>query len=132
MPGAPPELRRGCLLSDQRRAAGQRGEDLALEHLLSEGYSLVARNHRTRHGEIDLIVRRGGTLVFVEVKLRRGLGFGDPLESVTPHKQQRIRTLAERYLAGCKEDAFEEVRFDVVGVLLEGGKTRITHVEGAF
>ncbi len=76
-------------------------------------------------------------LVFVEVKLRRGTGFGDPLEAVTLRKQARIRRTAERYLAGkgaSFADGLEEVRFDVVGILLLGAgkKPEIRHVEDAF
>ena len=104
---------------------------MALNHLVDRGYVLVERNYRTRFGEIDLILRSGNTLVFVEVKLRRGAEFGDPLESVTPRKQATIRTLAEGYLAD-REPDFEDARFDVVGILETGGKREIHHVENAF
>ncbi|WP_166396602.1 YraN family protein [Rubrobacter marinus] len=66
-----------------RRATGELGESLALGYLVRKGYELVERNYRTRHGEIDLILRGEDVLVFVEVKARRGRGFGDPLEAVT-------------------------------------------------
>jgi len=91
----------------------------------------VERNYRTRYGELDLVVRRGTTLVFVEVKMRRGTGFGDPLEAVTPRKQARIRSTAERYLLD-REPPFDTVRFDVVGILLGDGPPRVRHVEDAF
>jgi putative endonuclease len=91
----------------------------------------VERNYRTRYGELDLILRREDTLVFVEVKLRRGLGFGDPLEAVTPRKRAAIRALAERYLSD-REPEFDAVRFDVVGILLGGGTRSIVHIEDAF
>ncbi len=70
-------------------------------------------------------------LVFVEVKLRRGTGFGDPLEAVTPRKQARIRSLAELYLLD-REPAFDTVRFDVVGILLGKGPRSVRHIEDAF
>ena len=98
---------------------------------MRRGYRLVERNYRTRRGEIDLIVRQDDTLVFVEVKLRRGTGFGDPLEAVTPRKQATLRYLAERYLAD-REPDFDTVRFDVVGILASHNKPRIQHVEDAF
>ena len=82
MPGAPPELRRGSGLSN--RLTGAWGEELALRYLRRRGYERVERNYRTRYGELDLILRQEGSLVFVEVELRRGAGFGDPLEAVTP------------------------------------------------
>jgi putative endonuclease len=107
------------------------GEELALRYLMRQGYELVERNYRTRYGELDLIVRHENTLVFVEVKLRRGIGFGDPLEAVTPHKQATIRSLAERYLSE-KEPDFDELRFDAVGILLGEGAPQVVHVEDAF
>lgn len=118
-----------------RRRIGDRGEALALGYLTRKGYAPVERNYRTRHGEIDLIVRHEKTLVFVEVKLRRGTEFGDPLEAVTPRKQARIRHTAEQYLSEKGENlitSFNEVRFDVIGILLGAGKPKIRHVEDAF
>jgi putative endonuclease len=91
----------------------------------------VERNYRTRFGELDLILRHQSTLVFVEVKLRRGTGYGDPLDAVTPRKQGTIRALAERYLA-TKDPDVEAVRFDVVGILLQGETPRISHIQDAF
>lgn len=110
---------------------GDRGERIALRYLEERGYSLVEKNYRTRHGEIDLIVQRDQSLVFVEVKLRRDLGFGDPLEAVTPRKQATIRAMAEQYLATHEPD-FDELRFDVVGILFISGTPEITHVADAF
>jgi putative endonuclease len=110
---------------------GAWGEDLALRYLIKHGYRLVERNYRTRRGEIDLILRKEGTLVFVEVKLRRGTGFGDPLEAVTPRKQATLRYLAERYLA-VREPDFDTVRFDVVGILAGREGLRIDHIQDAF
>ena len=129
MPGPPPELRRGPSLS--RRSSGAWGEELALRYLERRGYRLVERNYRTRYGELDLVLREGDTLVFVEVKLRRTTGFGDPLEAVTPHKQAKIRSLAEHYLLN-REPPFDTVRFDVVGILLGKGPPRVQHIEDAF
>ena len=129
MPGPPPELRRGRGLSN--RLTGAWGEELALRYLKRRGYELVERNYRTRYGELDLILRQEGSLVFVEVKLRRGTGFGDPLEAVTPRKQAAIRAMAERYISE-KQPDFDEVRFDVVGIRLGEGAPRIAHLEDAF
>lgn len=84
-----------------------------------------------RRGEIDLIVRNEDTLVFVEVKLRRSTGFGNPLEAVTARKQATIRSLAEHYLAEHHPD-FDTLRFDVIGILAEQGGMHIDHVEDAF
>ena len=129
MPGPPFELRRGRGLT--RKSSGAWGEDLALRYLTRRGYRLVERNYRKRRGEIDLIVRNYDTLVFVEVKLRRSTGFGDPLEAVTARKQATIRSLAEQYLADNQPD-FDTVRFDVVGILATQTGTRIEHIKNAF
>lgn len=119
-----------------RRRVGDRGEALALGYLVEKGYAPVERNYRTQRGEIDLILNDGNTLVFVEVKLRRGTGFGDPLEAVTSRKQARIRLIAEQYLAEKGEnfaDGFDAIRFDVIGILLtRSGNPEVRHVEDAF
>jgi putative endonuclease len=129
VPRPPPELRRGRRLTNQ--ASGAWGEDLALRYLLRRGYRLLARNYRKRRGEIDLIVTDDETLVFVEVKLRRSTGYGDPLEAVTFRKQATIRSLAEQYLAE-NQPEFETLRFDVIGILATRSGTRIVHIKEAF
>ena len=129
MPRPPPELRRGRGLSNRR--SGAWGEELALHYLTRRGFALIERNYRTRYGELDLILRDGNTLVFAEVKLRRGVAFGDPLEAVTPRKQAAIRALAEQYLSE-REPHFDALRFDVVGILIGQGQPRIAHIKDAF
>ena len=104
---------------------------LARRFLKDRGYSIVDQNYRTRHGELDLIAHQDGTLVIVEVKLRRGTGFGDPLEAVTPRKQQTIRAMTEAYLLEKSPD-FHTLRFDAIGILLQAGGPRITHIQDAF
>lgn len=111
----------------RRRSVGVTGEDLAAAWYVEQGYEVVARNWRCRHGELDLIVRDGRTFVFCEVKSRSSLAFGSPLEAVTHTKRQRIRHLAARWL----EDAPVRpsgIRFDVVAVL--DGELEV--IEGAF
>ena len=71
------------------------------------------------------------TLVFVEVKLRRGTGYGDPLEAVTPRKQSILRSVAEHYLY-TRKPHFDTLRFDVVGILADRPNVRIHHVVDAF
>ena len=129
MPGPPPELRRGRKLNN--RSTGERGEKIARRFLEDRGYSIVEQNYRTRHGELDIIARKDGTLVIVEVKLRRTTGFGDPLEAVTPRKRRTIRSMTEEYLSEKSPD-FHTLRFDAIGILLHGGSPRITHVQDAF
>ncbi len=117
------------------RETGVLGEVLALRYLVGKGYEVLEKNYRTRRGEIDLILRHEDVLVFVEVKARRGRGFGDPLEAITRGKQARVRRMAEAYLAAQGPEfleEFEEVRFDAVGVLVGGGLNELCHVEDAF
>jgi putative endonuclease len=121
LPGGEPE----------RHTPGAWGEDLALRYLIQNGYTPVERNYRTRRGEIDLIVRKDETLVFVEVKLCRSTDFGDLLEAVIPRKQNTIRSVAEHYLYA-REPHFETLRFDVIGILADRPEVRIHHVEDAF
>jgi putative endonuclease len=121
---------------DPRRTLGAEGEDLALEHLRRLGFEPVARNHRTRFGEIDLIVFDGTTIVFVEVKTRRASGrAGSALEAVAAPKQQQVRKMAAAWLTEVADRPHSaELRFDVVGVTVDrhGALLRLDHLEGAF
>lgn len=94
------------------KAKGDAAEELALAYLLEQGLTLVARNYRSRFGEIDLILRDAATIVFVEVRLRGRAAFTTALESVTAEKQQRIRLAAQHYLAGRSRPP--PCRFDVI------------------
>jgi putative endonuclease len=113
---------------------GRYGEDVAARHLSDAGLVVLARNWRSRRGEIDIIARDGDVLVVCEVKTRRGEGFGTPLEAVTPSKAYRLRLLTGEWLA--KERGlgpFKEIRFDVIGVLRPpSGPALVHHVKGAF
>ncbi len=112
--------------------AGAAGEVQALDRYRRLGYRLLARNWRCRLGEIDLVVARGHTLVFCEVKTRRGSGFGSPFEAVTHAKRRKLRTLAEAFLAQAGI-APGEVRFDVASVTLDREGRADVHVyEEAF
>jgi putative endonuclease len=126
---------------DRRRALGLRGEQLAAEHLQRLGYDVLARNVRTRHGEIDIIARDRAVLVFVEVKTRRERspeGPVEPLSGIHPLQRLRLRRLAGAWLAagGGKQDAvrFTEIRFDAVGVTVDGAMRllRLDHIEAAW
>jgi putative endonuclease len=111
---------------------GNHGERIAAAYLTAAGLRVLDRNWRCRDGELDIVARDGDTLVFCEVKTRRGVGFGHPAEAVTPVKQRRLRTLAQRWLATHDEHA-PDLRFDVVGVLVGSrGPAAVTHLAGAF
>lgn len=113
-------------------AFGRFGEQLAAQHLEAAGLTVLARNWRCRDGEIDLVAREGETLVFCEVKTRRGSRYGNPAEAVSRVKTARIRQLAAAFLAA-ERPPYSEIRFDVVAVLaLPGKPVALEHLRGAF
>lgn len=104
---------------DQRNAPaaiGRAGEDHALEVLGAAGLELLARNFRCRLGEIDLVMRERGTLVFVEVRQRRSARFGSAAESVTPGKQRRLRAASAVFVAWHPALGGMPMRFDLVAI----------------
>lgn len=106
--------------------AGKQAENLAASFLQKQGLRLVARNYRCRMGEIDLIMEQGGTLVFVEVRMRRGAGFGGAAASITGNKQRKLIHAAQHYLQ--QQAKLPPCRFDAL--LLEGLK--IEWIKDAF
>jgi putative endonuclease len=111
--------------------SGNESERATAAYLVERGYHILERNFRCRGGEIDLIALDGATLVFVEVKMRRSLARGAPIEAVTPIKQSRVRKAAQVYLAYSGR-VFTRTRFDVVCVMKSGKSTDITHLKAAF
>jgi putative endonuclease len=118
-------------MSIARQELGRQGETLACEELERLGYAIVARRYRTRAGEIDVVASDAGTVVFVEVKTRLDVSFGDPVEAVTPEKQRRVVAMATDYVA--RHDLDETpCRFDVVTVDALIHPPRITVYKDAF
>lgn len=120
--------------TDQRHVLGQRGEALAAAHLERLGYAIVARNHRTRWGELDLVAHGHDVLVFCEVKTRRQ-GSGSPFDALRGAKQHQVRRMAAAYLIEVADRPMaSELRFDAVGVLIDAGGRLVglEHLEGAF
>ncbi|MFP5254972.1 MAG: YraN family protein [Acidimicrobiia bacterium] len=111
----------------RRQELGAAGEERAAAWYRAHGYEVLARNWRCREGELDLVVSRGRTVAFVEVKTRRSARFGHPVEAVTPTKQDRLRRLALAYLRATGTRA-GSLRFDVVAIL--GGELEV--VPAAF
>lgn len=91
-------------------------ENIAAEYLTDTGYEIITHNYRCRCGEIDLIARDGKYLVFVEVKFRKNLKMGSPLEAVGIRKQKTIRSVAAVYLYQNGINENTPVRFDVIGI----------------
>lgn len=107
------------------------GEDLARQALQRRGYRILERNWRCRVGEVDLVAQDGDTLVFVEIKTRRGAGLGAAKEAVHARKQRQLSKVALAYLklnGGCGRSA----RFDVVAVNVTGSGAEIELVKNAF
>jgi putative endonuclease len=114
----------------QRKALGDFGETIAARHLEAHGLVVLERNWRCELGEIDLVARDGDTLVVCEVKTRRGLDYGSPLEAVTARKAGRLRRLAMRWLEDHPVRP-RDVRIDVVGVLTRPhGAALVEHLRG--
>ncbi|MDR7468486.1 MAG: YraN family protein [Armatimonadota bacterium] len=116
-----------------RQWLGRIGEDAAVRYLEARGYRIVARNFRCPLGEIDLVAEQGGVTVFVEVKTRRSVACGAPVEAITPRKRRRIALLAAYYLQGARRpDA--PARFDAVAVTVtpQGRVGRVDLVVDAF
>ena len=116
---------------------GRWGERYAARMLLGRGWRVEARNYRFGRREVDLIVRRGPLVAFVEVKTRAGDCYGSPEDAVTWSKQREIEVVAQDYLhRHCPDEP--AVRFDVVGIVLDGlppseaRVVRCTHTEGAW
>ena len=116
----------------ERISLGQKGEQLAAGFLKKKGYLILEFNYRGRLGEIDLVAEDGDCLVFVEVKTRRNLACGHPLESIDRRKQRQLIKVAREYLA--KKGAEERFcRFDAVSVLQgDGQQSRMELVKNAF
>ena len=110
---------------------GRLCEELAVAHLVRAGWRIVERNYRFGHREIDVIARQGSVIIFVEVKGRRGAGWGHPLEAITSRKRLEIQRVAFHWVARFGA-AGMTYRFDAISVLSRGRKTRIDHVEGAW
>jgi putative endonuclease len=98
------------------RRTGDQAETAALAQLRAAGLTLIARNYVARGGELDLVMRDGNTLVFVEVRFRADGGHGDGLDSVSPTKQRRLIAAARQYLADHPKYARWTTRFDAVAL----------------
>lgn len=120
-------------MGDARRRLGAEGEELAARFLTERGMRLVGQGFRCRLGEVDLIAWDGSVLVFCEVKTRRSARCGTPEEAVTRRKQQRLRLLAEAFMAARRLTG-AAVRFDVIAVRVsaEDGEPSVRHIPAAF
>ncbi len=114
-----------------RGARGREAEDLAAAFLVGQGYRVLARNHRLRRGEVDLVCERGEVVCFVEVRSRTGDAHGAPEETVDHRKARRVALAAEDWAAR-NAVAGRDLRFDVVAVTFGEGAPRVVHFPAAF
>ncbi|MBU1031899.1 YraN family protein [Patescibacteria group bacterium] len=112
------------------RQTGYFAENLAVEALKKKDYQILETNFGSRFGEIDIIAKDKDTLVFVEVKAKKGLDYGSPEEMISRHKLKRVQNMAAVYMKG--ED--KSCRIDVVAIVLSGENEllRLTHYENVY
>lgn len=117
------------MMTDNQKT-GDAGESIARSYLLNQGYKILDTNWRFGHLEVDIIAEHTGMLVFCEVKTRSSANFGSPEQFVTKQKQYNLIRAANFYLT--KFNLTHEVRFDIIGIVQNGGKTELTHYKDAF
>lgn len=107
---------------------GQWGEDIAADYLRRKGYTILERNWKSGHRDLDIIAQKGHTVVFVEVKTRRNRTFADPEQAVDYHKLHNLRLAANHYANYRQLDG--DMRLDVITVVgLPGSEPEIEHIE---
>ncbi len=109
---------------------GKKGEQLAVDFLLKNGYGIIDRNYRFDKAEVDIIARKADVLAIVEVKTRSTTDFGDPQDFVKPKQIQRLVKAVDEYVT--VNDLDVEVRFDIIAIVKEGEGFNIEHLENAF
>ena len=118
---------------------GRKGEEMAIDYLTEKGFRIMATNYRFQRSEVDIVAflpaaryEDGGEMVFVEVKTRRGTGFGHPEEAVTEEKKRNLIRAAKAWMHENRMDR-TPCRFDVLAITIEPGKTpEYHHIENAF
>jgi putative endonuclease len=122
--------------TDHRRSLGATGEQLAAEHLMRRGYTILDRNFRTRGGELDIVAANQHALVFVEVKTLRAGSERRPFDAINLRKRAKVRRMAAAWLTarGSDRPRLRELRFDAIGIVLarDGSLVALEHLEGAF
>lgn len=116
-------------LLENHISTGIKGENIAVDYLLKEGYKVLERNYRFKRAEIDIIASDGNQLIFIEVKTRRSSKFGLPEEAVTVKKSKIVISAAENYINQINWE--KDIRFDVIAVQLNP-HIKIEHIKDAF
>ncbi len=118
-------------MTKQRQALGLQGERIAARWMQRDGWVVVAHRFRSGHRDVDLIMRRGNEVAFVEVKARRGEAFGSPVEAVHFRKQRELGRSARVWVDRFGSTSLS-YQFDVLGVLISGTQVRVRHIPNAF
>jgi len=114
----------------QHNELGKKGEQLAVDFLIENGYEIVERNYRFDKAEVDIIAKKEDTLAIVEVKTRSTSDFGNPQDFVKPKQIQRLVKAVDEYVTVNKLDV--EVRFDIIAIVKEKKGFNLEHLENAF
>lgn len=108
---------------------GKLGEEIALKYIISKGGKVIEQNYRTKMGEVDIIAKLNGELVFVEVKSRSNINYGYPSESVNYKKKRKITNVAKYYILDNSLESLS-IRFDVIEIYFN--EKKINHIVNAF
>ncbi|MCB0382935.1 MAG: YraN family protein [Psychroserpens sp.] len=111
-------------------ALGKKGEDLAVDFLLKQGYSILERNYTFQKAEVDIIAKKEEVLAIIEVKTRSSNVFGNPQDFLKPKQIQRIVKAVDHYVSSNQLDV--EVRFDIIAIVKNGIQFDIQHLENAY
>lgn len=114
----------------QHNELGKKGEQLAVDFLLKNGYEIIERNYRFDKAEVDIIAKKDNFLAIIEVKTRSSTDFGNPQDFVKPKQMQRLVKAVDEYIT--ESDLDVEVRFDIIAIVNEGKQFKIEHLENAF
>lgn len=109
---------------------GEKGEDLAVEFLVKNGYQIVERNWRFQKAEVDIIAQKGEILAIIEVKTRSSIDYGNPQDFVKPKKIKLLVNAVNEYVILKNLDV--QVRFDIIAIVQQGTKTELEHLADAF
>lgn len=120
------------MINKSNKSIGAQGEELACRLLLHHGYKIITTNFNTRAGEIDIICRRGHTLIFVEVKTRQSLYHGFPEQAMTPAKQRALIEAAAVFMQSYTTRVIDSIRFDCISILLSQFSYRVKHYQNCI
>lgn len=114
----------------QHNELGKKGEQMAVDFLINNGYDIIERNYRFDKAEVDIIAQLQDTLAIIEVKARSTIDFGDPQDFVKPKQIKNLVKAVDEYII--VNDLEVEVRFDIIAIVKEGNKYQIEHLKDAF